>query len=363
VTERQCTKIPGRRVCRQVPGEEVCRDIPGERICRNIPGEDICRDIPGERVCRQVPGEQICRTVPGERQCRDVPGEPVCHMQPGEPVCRNVPGDQICQTIPGRQECRTIPGQQVAYEDQECRDTTRRECRWMPPSQQCQQIPYEERVCRMETRYRQEPYACTRTVQVPYSVTLRNLKADLEFLFQSDAPDMKVEFAVALSKQGELTLNATPVGTREALIIADQNLQRQDDGRNLDIKGKYNVRFHDMAIFAPVSRPINEVKLKKEHLTFEIGEVKYPEILRIKLLLRNKKNVLVDKLLTQEDFQVVAAKNGSKIVVPLKRLGAKLSLLKKYDIGIDINVDFKGEILNHPRPAKSQSARLSKRRW
>jgi hypothetical protein len=184
----------------------------------------------------------------------------------------------------------------------------------------------------------------------------------LEFLFQSDAPDLKVDFNVGLSKQGALELKAVPAD-KEALIVVNKKLERRDDGRNLDINGTYHVKFHDMAIFAPVAKPITELKLKKDHVSFEIGAVKYPEIMSFKLMIKDKNKTYLDSVLKAEDVKITKSNYGSKVVVSLKKHQLSLKLLKKYQVKIDVQVDFNGEILNSPMPSKTQSLHTNKRRW
>lgn len=164
---------------RQVPYESYeCRDVTRYRQeCSWVPESQRCWNET-DRVCRPVqryrqecstsPSRRVCTNRPNRRVCTERPTRRVCTTRPdGRQHCTTVGGGQHCTTVGGGQECSTVPGQRtcrtVSYTDQDCDNVVRRRCETVPGRNQCSSIPYTENVCGMETNYRTESYACTKT--------------------------------------------------------------------------------------------------------------------------------------------------------------------------------------------------------
>jgi len=365
-TQRVCENVSVPGECRNVPGPQVCRTVPGEQICRTVPGQQMCRTIPGQQVCSNIPGERICRNVPGERICRTIPGQPICHTIPGQNVCHQVPGPNICRTVPGPQVCRDEQGapvcRQVAYNDRECQNVPRRICQWIPPRPVCTQIPYEERVCQDETRYRNEPYACTRTIQVPYSVVVKRYEAKVAVQFEAARDQSaKANFKVDLSDRGELDLAAKTMSP-EHLWVATRQLARTTQGEVDSIEALFHVDVLPMAILSAVSTPINEVKVRKSYLSFTIGQVTRPDLLRLHLKIERKGRVALDKILNANDLQLSPDGATTLVKINTEKLGFTFAWAHAYIISVDLRVEFTGKVLNNPVPPTKQEFIIKKTR-
>ena len=167
----------------------------------------------------------------------------------------------------------------------------------MPPRQACEQIPYEERVCQDETRYRNEPYACTRTIQVPYTAVVKRYEAKVAVQFESARDqNAKARFKVDLSDRGELDLAAQSLSP-DHLWVATRQLARSTQGEVDSIEALFHVDVLPMAILSAVSTPINDFKLRKKYLSFTIGKVTRPDLLRLHLKVERKGQVVLDKVL------------------------------------------------------------------
>jgi len=388
---QECTTSPSHQVCSNTPARRVCspeREVRkcetvnkpvctienGRRICRNqstqvcrmvkVPGE--CRDVPGERVCQTVPGQRTCHSVPGQRICTNVPGQRICNRIPGQQVCRNVPGPQICRDIVIAPTCRNIPGEpicrRVAYNDRECTQVPRRVCQWVPDQNVCSQVPYQEEVCRDVTRIRKEPYACTRTVNEPYEVPVREFRAKVSTTFSSQAPLAPVMFEFELSKEGEITVSARPRNS-EDLILMTRTIEGTTNGIQTDISANYQVDFNRMEILNAVQSPIEKLKLKKRELRFVTKKVLRPDLLRLKIRLEDHGKVILDKVLGVNELEIKNQDLNSLITVNLEKAGLKLSWLKKYHVFLDLRVEFPGRVVNLPAPRLKQVLEVDKRRW
>lgn len=190
-----------RQECSYIPSRENCWNE-NERVCRNVTRyREECHNGPGHEVCHERPSREVCT----ERPTREV-----CHTNPqGHQSCQTVGGGQSCQTVGGGQSCSTVGGdricQNVSYTDQDCDDVPRRRCENIPGHNDCRDIPYSEQVCGNETHYRQEEYACMRTLYRD-ETTAKKLTGSIQIHFQTNglveefplnisvaAPDVKFE--------------------------------------------------------------------------------------------------------------------------------------------------------------------------
>ncbi len=163
---QECSWIPSSERCWDEP-EQSCRPVTryGQE-CQQGPGRSECRDIPTSEVCVERPTREICTTRPdGSQHCTTVGGGTHCTTVGGGRDCRDVPGEQVCR--------------QVSYSDTECDTVSRRRCETVPGRNDCEDIPYTVPVCRMETQYRTETYACTRTETVNRTAQ-KTLKAKIQ---------------------------------------------------------------------------------------------------------------------------------------------------------------------------------------
>ncbi|MBL6989412.1 MAG: hypothetical protein ISR65_06525 [Bacteriovoracaceae bacterium] len=347
---QECSRAPGRQVCRDKPAREVCETKPAQRVCEQINGRRVCRRIPGERVCRTVPGERVCTTEPGQRQCRTIPGERVCRDVPGQRECRTIPGERVCTTVVGQRVCNDVPGrricQRVPYTDQECTTQTREECSWLPGREVCEDVPYQEYVCNDETRYKPETYACTRTIQVPYTVVVKKLRANVQFTFDNTLEDVVVDFKVILNRDGRVEVSAVDQSETAVIVLLEQTIDVVSRQNEDHINAKFAVSFVNKdRVLSPLSKEIEDVDFSSEQLKFAIGKVENHNHLRVKVSINKRGEELFSKLLTSDDFVQESSGDESQVIVSLKE--ANLGELKgAYDITIDLKAHLEGKVLN-----------------
>lgn len=153
----ECSWVPSSQRCWS-ENERVCQSVTRYRQeCSSGPSRQECHDIPSRTVCTERPTRQVCTTRPDGRQH--------CTTVGGGQSCTQVGGGRSCNTVPGERICRNVP-----YQDTDCRYVPRQRCETVPGRNECRNVPYSERVCGMETQYRTESYACTRTETVTRTI-------------------------------------------------------------------------------------------------------------------------------------------------------------------------------------------------
>lgn len=170
-----------RQECSWIPSSENCWNE-NERVCRNVTRT--------REECHTGPSHQECHERPSREVCVERPTREVCHTNAhGQQSCQTVGGGQSCQTVGGGETCNTVGGDQicrdVSYTDQDCDDVPRRRCENIPGHNDCRDIPYSEEVCGNETRYRQEDYACMRTLYRDVT-TPKKLTGEVQIHFQTN---------------------------------------------------------------------------------------------------------------------------------------------------------------------------------
>ncbi len=240
---QQCHWIPESERCWN-ENERVCRSVPETRqVCENGPDREVCHEVPQREVCIERPTREICHTNPqGQRVCNTVGGGRECHMSGGGRQCDTVPGARVCHN-------------ETHYE-QECQNVPRRQCERVPGRNDCDSIPYQEQVCGNETRYRSEPYACTkieyRDVTTPKALVgeidvrflTHGLNDEFALQFKVDAPDAKFEsFAMSVK------LLKDP---KVVVILKNKSIQAEESEDKIQLKGEVLIEVVEASMITPI---------------------------------------------------------------------------------------------------------------
>ncbi|MFA6236873.1 MAG: hypothetical protein WC635_06050 [Bacteriovorax sp.] len=355
---QECRTIPGHQECSTVYDRVCHTETRYERECRTYPGEQMCRVVVryrqecerrgGGRQCRQIPPDIRCHRAPnGEQRCEKIPGREECTNTPGEQVCRQVPYEEReCHTGPSRQECRDVPRQH-----QVCENRPRQQCDWIPDQRVCENIPYYERVCKDEILYRQEAYACMKTIDVPYEVTLKTHKANVLLEFINSAALVTPAFNVSLSTGGVMSLKAKDQGASKTAAFVKKDVKNAEQENTNTISAKYKIALFDRSeLFKFVDSGLSNLELKKDSLSFYVlGKF---EVKRATLAIRIAKKDEVKFEKTLNGTQILAEFDGigTKVTVDIEKYGApKLGgvFTKKHNVTLKLKLDYSdvGEIL------------------
>lgn len=270
-TSRDLTTSVYRTVTREVEVPSTCtRRVPySHQVCRNETRYRERCTTTTRRVCKR---EQVCRRVNGRRVCRV------------ENVCRNV------------------------------------------PQRTCRQVPYQERVCRTETRYRNESYRCTRTERRTVNELVRRTEAMVGFSFvnNSSVYDVQADFSLAL-RDNHLSVNVKNLDEfNKALFIATSNESRSYTGKTEYLRSSYSVRVYNLQRFSsPVSRePQIASSTRNGQLEVVVGKVLAPNSVTFKLVIKDERGlVLFDRELIEGEYRF---RNNpepvTKVMVNLRRL-------------------------------------------
>jgi hypothetical protein len=275
-----------------------------ERVCRNETRyRQQCHTEPGRQVCRTSQSRQVCRTVPGRRVCRTRPD--------GRQICRNRPGRRVCHTEPGRRTCRTEPGRRV-----------------------CRQVPYNERVCRYETRYRQERRA--------YTVVDTRTNARLTFNFSEAAFDflgINVEVRADLHNDN-LNVVFQDLST-PGMLIADNVTRNRSGARdNLLITESHNIDLvKSVELFAPIRGQLRVDDIYQNELVLTVDKITYEQELSYDLTIKKAGQIVFSRALIMSDFRLTHTTTESSVTLNLRQLGLKLPVdtLVDFEFGMHLN--------------------------
>ncbi|MBK26708.1 MAG: hypothetical protein CME70_22095 [Halobacteriovorax sp.] len=282
-----------------------------ERVCRT--------ETRYRRECRQEPPRRQCRQEPPRRQCRTV-NKPVCRIVNGRRVCRDRPV-RVCRDIPGRRVCRDIPGRRV------CRD-----------------VPYQHRVCRMETRYRQERRA--------YQVVDRRTYANINFNFRTVGDTFGIRSDIRANLDREfLTIRTEDFSSPRRALVYSLVDSRDQRGRDTHITKSYSVRVisaHEL--FRPLDEVMTSSEISNGLMTFELGLMEHPSDTKLALRVTSGP-VLFDRELSPSDFQLNHDGSKTQVAIDLARL-----LGNDYS-GRELSIEF---IVRVPRESLLNSNQFSK---
>ena len=231
----------------------------------------------------------------------------------------------------------------------------------VPPQQVCQQVPYDDRVCQDETQYRQEPYACTRQVAVNYREKVGEEVAELFFRFGDYTGTNKGTFSVTLKDGGEIQLAAQDSSEDSSLIILrgkDENRQ-QRDGRNLLIKGSYQIDFQTGNPLEPIQKGIKKLKLRGDRVKFLLPKTAAWKLEDLKFdvsLTRAKDRMNFSSPVSFDLLEFKQKKNATEVSIPLHKLGVDLKFLRFYKVSVTIRPNINGQVLNGDGPQGQISA-------
>lgn len=274
-----------------------------ERICRNETRyRQECRQEPGRQVCRQEPGRQVCRNTPPRRVCRTRPdGRQICNTQPGRRICRTEPGRRVCRTEPGRRVCR--------------------------------QVPYTERVCRNETRYRQERRA--------YTVVDTRTKAEVRFWFSPSAFEflgINIDVQADLFRD-QLNVRIADRSTPGVLILDQVAKSRFGSRENLTIVENHKIDlFNSESLFAPIRGQLRTDDVYNNEMILHVAKVAYPTELGFDLTIKRAGQVVFSRNLAPADYQLRHGETESAIVINLRALGLKLPVSTVVDVDFGMHL-------------------------
>lgn len=360
----ECSTSGGGRQCRTIPGDVQCSIVNGENRCVKIPPREVCEDRPAQQQCRQVPYEEReCSTGPSRQECRQVPrtervcenvNRQQCNTVPGRYECRNVPKQEYVCHDTTRQECTTIPGEQVCKpvrRDREvCEDNYQTKCEMVPAKEECKNIPYKEQVCKMETKYKEEKYECTKIIQVPQEKLLKTHKADVKIEFSALSEILGPEFKVDLDTKGNLDLKVKAnkdeyyaYGMETSVFVKKDVKGNENDNIN-NITANYKVlMLNSKKHLAYMNTRELDGTLKKYSFSFKLNGKVEPKRAALTLKITRKDLVEIDKAINKANIKYEYVENGNytNVTVDLKAEGAKVgSILTGPRTEFEVNVMF-----------------------
>lgn len=288
-----------------------------ERVCRN--------ETRYRRECRQEPPRRVCRTV-------------------NKPVCRIV------------RECRRDRnGNQVCRQRRVCRDRPVRVCRDEPGRRVCRQVPYQHRVCRTETRYRQERRA--------YQVVDRRTQATLNFNFVVNGNTSGINTRVDASLDRDfLTVRTEDFSSPQRALLHVRRDNRSGSGRDTYLTSNYDVTVVGAnELFGPINGSLTTSEIDQGRIRFETDLITQRVDTQIGLRIVSG-SVLLDRMLNPGEYRTSDLNGRTRLDVDLRSLlGADYS-------GRELNIEFtvsipQNRLLNSQQFTKFSNTQSSRRIW
>lgn len=346
----ECSQVPGGQQCRTIPGDVQCSIVNGENRCVKIPPRQECSDAPSRQECRQVPYEerecsqgpsrQECRQVPKEervcenhtrQECRTIPGEYQCQqVSRQEQVCRNE-NQQQCSTVPGDEVCRDVP-----REREVCVDNYKKVCENIPAKEVCKDVPYKETVCKMETKYKDEKYECTKVVKVPKETLLKTHRAQVAVEFKALSKILGLTFTFNLDTKGNISVvsnkanqeDSWGVNSNVAMAFVKKEVKADDRGEINDINAKFKILLLNKNEFMGYLNTPEMLagELSKYSFSFKLRGKLDSKRTNLSMRIVKKEKVEIDKKISKGNirYEYIAAENVTRVIVDLKSEGAKI---------------------------------------
>ena len=205
-----------------------------------------------------------------------------------------------------------------------------------------------QRICRNVAIYDRVAYSCNIVVRVPVEVFDYDVQASVDIKFNDLPKDVPADEFFKLTLIGEdLTLK---VNSSKNLIILFKKNQHESFESNLKkIKVKYEISFLDaFKTLAPLRAGIQNFELTSDAITFDMnGELDaalyvYDLSLVQKRFLRKRKT-LINRRLSQNDFDVEAKNRETLFSFPLKKPLERGRFVAELEVGLNIPLK---EVLN-----------------
>jgi hypothetical protein len=223
------------------------------------------------------------------------------------------------------------------------------ECRWVT-EQICTRDfygrvwcrPINRQVCYDRPVYRQEPYTCYRTVQIPYEVFDYYVTANVQMNYsqiESQSNNEMGESVINFSLKGdEMSLQGR---STEGLLLylADRRIETRVEGNHKFLDINYRVQgISKEQYVAPFIGGIRNVRIDGQGLlTFNLGQLLSKEIVALTLTVERRKlgkdELVFHDLLAKSNWSFENTPDGSLVKVTLPQL-MTLKSKKKYRLNL-----------------------------
>ncbi len=250
-----------------------------------------------------------------------------CDWEGGETTCRTVGGGQSCGLTPSGQQCFDLPSHE--------------ECSTEPSRHVCRNVP----------QYRDEDYACTRTVKVPYQV--KEYDVTHEVLINvarhpnlSSATAEVINFAV-----NGATLNMSSVSSSGRFLISaiPKTSEIVNSGALKKFQSVVEVKLIDKASALSIYKtPASELSGDIRGVQMSVGPILDPRLVRVELVLKQNKlfkdKTIIERALVDGEFTITNNLDTGLIQIDFAKLnvmdqiqGKKVTIEVKVQTQFDLN--------------------------
>jgi hypothetical protein len=246
----------------------------------------------------------------------------------------------------------------VPYED--CDSIPRQVCRTVPSRQVCDDVPYTVEECGDKTLYKDVPYDCEKTRQVPYQVDLKTIaNIDINYAGKNLTPR---EFVWKLNEKNETSVELTEPKLDQPITFLEVNSNVKKDGDITEIDKSIEIKF-----LAPKDLPFNnesKSKIRKLNkngvLWFYLENVKNIDNTNIKIKVITKGGEVLHEMaapLSHETIGKKLKKSKYTITVDMQKFGLEKKaflawLGEKVQVKIELSTNFDNVKLLGDYPGK-----------
>jgi hypothetical protein len=226
----------------------------------------------------------------------------------------------------------------------ECHTEYRTICRREGERTVCRQEPYQ--VCQDVPVYRNEPYTCYETVQVPYEVFDYFVQGNYKINFLSEAPNANENFSL-VQNGDDFGLSVRSSGNY--LISATKNVQESYSDQLKTIDVTYSVLMNDLAPEINVIRSgiTNLVTPDKKIISMQIAQHSgvLPLVIHLKAVMPiswGRDVLMIDRDLKAVDYQIVNVAGIATVMINPFQVIEKFKEKYFYDFTVTLKLETKG---------------------
>lgn len=254
------------------------------------------------------------------------------------------------------QVCRDIPQTRCYTTARSCHQ----ECTYSGNRRMCKNVcrggericnTHYERVCTIEPQYRSEPYTCYQTIQTPYEVFDYNTQAEITFNYGQLPEGISPNEEFVVTFDGENISIKVKGSNRLITFQRNKSSETYWSNKTKVLSIIIDLSFGDQKeLLKPIAEDIQNIKIDKDTISFEIGKVFNPNNLFTNLKIQERrlligKKVIFNRPLTHGQYYLEDRGNKTVVTINLRELGLKRIKNKKYFFTISSQLKFDMAIL------------------
>lgn len=185
--------------------------------------------------------------------------------------------------------------------------------------------------------YTTEAYTCYENSSVPVEVQDYAVTASVLFNFGQLPAGLVANEQIKVSLNGD-QVSVSLKDSKKIAFFATKTEQEVVSGGQKDIAVTYNIEMASASeLLAPISKGITSISIdQNDVLRFNVGLVEHPDTFQPHLRLKNDGNVLIERDLQTNEYQLTSSGQVTTVTVDLKALGVAQKIDKDHSVKLKI---------------------------